>query len=78
MTMKLKELYDLAPQAAVFIVRRDDENKVTDIWEYHGGRIAGDREVTRITPASGYPMYEYVLEVELKPCSWLIMKEEEE
>ena len=63
--MKLRELWELSPQSAVFIVKRDEEMNVTNREEYHGGRIAGVREIARILPAS-YPMRKYVLEVELK------------
>lgn len=60
----LHDLYDIAPQAHIFIVTRDDELRITSRREYNGGKEDGDKIVWRVTPAS-YPMYKNVLEVEI-------------
>ena len=63
--MTLKDLWDVSPQTAIFIVERDDEFNVTSREEYHGGKITGQRKVSRVLPVS-YPMRKYVMEVELQ------------
>lgn len=63
-TVYLHDLYDIAPQAHVFIVTRDDELRITSRREYNGTKADGEKFVWRVTPAS-YPMYKNVLEVEI-------------
>lgn len=62
----LRDLYEIAPQAHIFIVTRADvyDLRVTSRREYTGGKADGDKFVWRVTPAS-YPMYKNVLEVEI-------------
>lgn len=62
--MTLKELYDVSPWAAIFVVQRDQENKIKMQWEYKGAKLYGNRNVTRIH-ATSYPMYKSVLEAEI-------------
>lgn len=61
----LRDLYEIAPQAHVFIITRDEvSRRITTSREYTGGKEDGDKIVWRVTPAS-YPMYKNVLEVEI-------------
>lgn len=62
----LRDLYEISPQAHVFIVTRADvyDLRITSSREYTGGKEDGDKIVWRVTPAS-YPMYKNVLEVEI-------------
>lgn len=62
----LRDLYEIAPQAHIFIVTRADvyDLRVTSRREYTGGKADGDKFVWRVTPAS-YPMHKNVLEVEI-------------
>ena len=62
--MTLKELYDVSPWATIFVVQRDQENKIKMQWEYKGAKLYGNRNVTRIH-ATSYPMYKSVLEAEI-------------
>lgn len=61
----LRDLYEISPQAHIFIVTRDEvSRRITTSREYTGGEEDGDKIVWRVTPAS-YPMYKNVLEVEI-------------
>ena len=62
--MTLKELWDVSPQAFVFVVERDEDFNKTSSREYHGSGPIGYMEVARVLPTK-YPMYAHVLEVEL-------------
>lgn len=60
--MTLKELYNVAPCAFIFIRR---ENGTVE--EYKGGSAEANRAVEKVTPTS-YPMFKQVLEVNLAPA----------
>ena len=63
-TVYLRGLYEIAPQAHIFIVTRDEELHVLTRHEYTGDKADGEKFVWRVTPAS-YPMFKNVLEVEI-------------
>lgn len=63
--MTIRELYDVTPQAYIFIVRRDEQFNVVARRTYLGGIGDTGRKVARIVPAH-YPSYGIVLEVELE------------
>lgn len=61
--MTIRELYDVTPQAYIFLVERDEEFRVMQRRTYLGGKTDGNLKVFRIVPAH-YASYGCVLEVE--------------
>lgn len=66
--MTVKELYEVSPQAFMYIVERDRDLNVTKRTEYKGSGPDGELTVSRVTPAR-YGTQRNVLEVETLPVS---------
>ena len=58
--MKVKDLYDLTSESFIFINLED-----AGCIEYYGQDEFSEKEITHIT-ATKYPMYNSVLEIEIK------------